>query len=68
MSHLEMRKALAHGKSHFLSMESIASTFRLNDKLFLCEKITRGIQTDLADKKITYVISWHCEVKEIILS
>lgn len=30
LSHLEMRKAVVHRKSHFLSMESIASTAMYN--------------------------------------
>lgn len=40
LSHLEMRKALAHVKSHLLSMESITSAFMYNAllKFFPCEK------------------------------
>lgn len=40
LSHLEMRKALPHVKSHLLSMESITSAFMYNAllKFFLCEK------------------------------
>lgn len=30
LSHLEMRKAVVHGKSHLLSTESITSTFMYN--------------------------------------
>lgn len=71
LSRLEMRKALAHVKSHLLSMESIISAYvyiyiyiQCSFKVFLLWNklpLNCRIQSILTDKK-NQVISWYCKV------
>lgn len=62
LSHLEMRKALAHVKSQLLSREVITSAFIYNVllKVFLCEKNCLKNSNWQKKKKSSYFT--HCEV------
>lgn len=59
LSHLEMRKAVVHGKSHFLSMESIASTFMYNGLLKspFVKKLPEELKPVSMPKKVTHIIT-----------
>lgn len=51
MSHLEMRKALAHGKSHFLSMESLPQHLGKMTSFSFVKKLPEEFKPILLTKK-----------------